>query len=129
MRTVGYQYLVKMKVKLSREEVEQLYKDSQRHYDSHCKAVGVPGPGSFLHAMRVMLGTAGESLPQHDEVEYALNFREIDTLCKICEVTDDQAGERIYMQLRQFLGYLSQECSRGLSLLAEPGLDNETCAG
>lgn len=72
-------YKVLAEVQFTREELEILLVLSKHHYDGHCRSVSEVG--GFLYGIKNGFKFAPE-IPHH------LKFREIDTLCKILEMSD-----------------------------------------
>ncbi len=80
MEIQGYHYIVEVKLKLTRAEIEHYIKLSERHYDGYCKSISQVG--GFLYGWRNVLGLFDDSA----FVEVSATSRQLDTLAKICEM-------------------------------------------
>ena len=69
-------------VTFTKAEVEELMAESQRHYDSTCRALSESG---MIRGMHNFVTLADESENSH--VSWSLHWRDVDLLCKVLERT------------------------------------------
>lgn len=101
MKISGFDYDVRTMITFTREEAELLLAMSQRHGDGHCRAVAHPGRDSFLWAMTAFLREEREKNTQVQD--YLLSTRDLDTLCKICEVAQTDAEKGLWWCVKSAL--------------------------
>jgi hypothetical protein len=85
VRAPTFVYKVGVEVEFTTEELNMLGLLAANHYDAHCRSIAAVG--GFLYGMqnhqKFALEEDAQAKPVHD-----LNFREIDTLCKVLEMRD-----------------------------------------
>lgn len=81
MRQIDYEYTVKVRVELTRSEIDHAIQMSQSHYDFVCRQASEPGPNAFLNAFKTRLFDGEE-----DTARQVLSFRELNILAKILEM-------------------------------------------
>ena len=78
-------YKIKVEVEFTDEELKMLGLLAVNHYDGHCRSIAARG--GFLYGMQnhqtFSLEADAQAKPVHQ-----LEFREIDTLCKVLEMRD-----------------------------------------
>ena len=88
MKLEGFTYIPKLRLSLTRAEVESLVKNSARHYDYECRKSGIEGAVGTLRNRLDLFGG--------DAVEDTLEFRDVDIMAKIVERDDPElSGELI----------------------------------
>ena len=78
-------YKIEVEVEFTTEELNMLGLLAVNHYDAHCRSIAAVG--GFLYGMQnhqtFALEADAQAKPTHQ-----LEFREIDTLCKVLEMRD-----------------------------------------
>lgn len=118
MRQVDYEYTVKVRVELTRSEIDHAITMSQSHYDSVCRQASEPGPNAFLNAFKTRLFDGEE-----DKATQVLSFRELDILSKILELPGSDM--RLQASVVSILKNLS-EVQRKVADLEMPVTPTET---
>lgn len=91
-------YRIEVEVEFTTEELNLLGFLALHHYDAHCRSVAEVG--GFLYGMnnhqRFALEDDAKAKPVHE-----LDFRKIDTLCKILEMSSMLSPAQSLMELSQ----------------------------
>ena len=113
MKNIAYVMVPQAKVFLTGQEVYDLWNAATHHYDSHCKSYAKQG--GLIFGFLNVLETDPEAPVLNDierkGFEVVLPFRELDTLCKICEMMPHVTGcksQGLWFEIKQTLRQINE---------------------
>jgi len=119
MQLKSFHAIIQAEIEFTREELDQLTKLSEAHYDGRCKAAGQLG--GFLYGIKVQLF-------DQPSVAIQVNWYQLDLLCKIAEAENGfqtLGGVPIPGELGRKLAEIGRQMRTQYERVNDYGIDEE----
>ena len=109
MKFKEFEYKVRVRITLTKEEIDTLLESSAVHYDSICQSAGKQG--GFIYGWNNLRTFSKDT----SQVEITAEFRQLDLCCKILEVSVERTtgmptkGPELYWELNKLLKNINDE--------------------
>lgn len=103
-----FSYKVSAEHVVTKDDLDRLLNNSERHYDGKCKSLSQQG--GTLFGWRNQMTWAIEDGKDHIEVD--VTFQTADILCKVMEMDREPQGAAIYWDFRKLGTAINEESQR-----------------